>query len=478
MTESGLSKRKSSKKQTNLLTNKLNITSEISNQGTAEKANNTKIFRDINQIDEEDIEITKEEITYKKLMKSDNKFNNLILLNAESIGIKSLSNDVLDYLNVELSLSLKEILSHAKKIMRVTKRKTMKSDDINYSLSMCGFKKIIGYDSYAEVEFERIENYNGMWKQKQSVIDIDNYLSKPIANCPMNIFPHFHWISIEGIKPNIPENFIKEKQKPIGKEENNISSNSEYKLEKKQASATNLTGGDTIINNNYNMQFNFNYSNLPLNEKSNIVQPIIHNITKELQIFLENFELRFRKQIKQTKTNPNDIGLSPELEISLSALQTEPGLVELLPYILEFLMINFNNKQNLNEPKILIIIVKALKSIILNPYLNLSPYLHQIISLLMSIVLLGVEKVFTEDLVKIKMDSSFLIMIIYKKIEFLYPEFIKQLMLLVDKCLIINTDNPRLVSIFGAINVIFQFSLLICLEISMFLILFYLKLNS
>lgn len=53
-------------------------------------------------------------------------------------------------------------------------------------------------------------------------------------------------------------------------------------------------------------------------EKSNKISgPLIHNISKELQIFLENFEQRFRKEIKTNKLNPNpNFSMTKELEIS------------------------------------------------------------------------------------------------------------------------------------------------------------------
>eukprot|EP00340_Litonotus_pictus_P000165 CAMPEP_0170524252 /NCGR_PEP_ID=MMETSP0209-20121228/9665_1 /TAXON_ID=665100 ORGANISM="Litonotus pictus, Strain P1" /NCGR_SAMPLE_ID=MMETSP0209 /ASSEMBLY_ACC=CAM_ASM_000301 /LENGTH=719 /DNA_ID=CAMNT_0010812805 /DNA_START=1 /DNA_END=2160 /DNA_ORIENTATION=- len=424
-----------------------------------------------NNINQPTVEAKTEE-DYNMILSNPNKFNNLIQINAESIGIKSLNNDIMDFMNLEITYKMKEILSNAKKFMRVSKRKTMKSDDINNALAQANFKKIVGFDSYASVEFERIENYKGMWKQKQSVVDIDNYLSKPIATCPMDIFPHFHWIAIEGKRPNIAENFIKEKIKvnPGSSNKNMVEADKEKNIKDSNKlvpniniDTINLTVNNTVINNhtpinthiNHHIQPNTYYSNLPLSEKSTVIQPLIHNITKELQIFLENFELRFRKEIKQIKASSP--GQSPhkmtkELEISLTALRNEPGLVELLPYLIEFFMNTFNNKQNLAEPRIQYLIVTSLKSIVINPYFNLSPYLHQIISLIMSIVLMGREKNFTYDLVMLKLEACWLMMVIYKKFEFMYPEFIKQLLSVVNKCLILREENPRLVSLFGAIN--------------------------
>lgn len=328
----------------------------------------------------------------------------------------------------------------------------------------------------------------------------------------MEIFPHFHWIAIEGVRPNIAENFIREKRnkeadKLISNIEiiNNINTLKTDSLDCDNLGAvTNHKSGSSItmsninVNNTYNisnfmaptMQLNTSgnnnsykpnniYSNLPLNEKANVVQPIIHNISKELQIFLENFEIRFRKEVKLIKlneetleANKNIFNISKELEITLNAIQIEPGIVELLPYILEFLMSIFNNKQHLKEPRVQLIIIWSLKSVISNIYFNLSPYIHQIVSLLTSICLLGIEKVFTEDIVILKLEAAWLLVMLHKKIQFMYPEFIKHLLLVVNKCITLKADNPRLVSLFGAINVsdLYNknlFSLLICLDLNL-----------
>jgi len=47
------------------------------------------------------------------------------------------------------------------------------------------------------------------------IIDLEDYVSKPIASCPMQSFPHFHWVSIEGKRPMIPENFIRDEIKTV-----------------------------------------------------------------------------------------------------------------------------------------------------------------------------------------------------------------------------------------------------------------------
>jgi hypothetical protein len=119
----------------------------------------------------------------------------------------------------------------------------------------------------------------------------------------MKPLTHFYWISIDGKRPNIPENFIREEYK------SSININNSNIFLKDVSS-------DNIDNNNkINEKIDFqNTSNL---NKPKVVAPVIHNISKELQIFLENFEQRFRKEIKLSKINPYQLyNISKELQIS------------------------------------------------------------------------------------------------------------------------------------------------------------------
>ena len=155
-------------------------------------------------------------------MKKTQKFTNMIQLNAESIGIKSLDNEIIDYLNVEIEEKIKLILSQAQKFIRISKRKTLKVDDLGHSLKLYNLEEPIGYDSYSMTDYEKIENVKGLWRMKQNVIDIEDYLTKPMAIYPMQPFPHFYWFAIEGKRPNIPENFIRNENQNIDNNNNKM----------------------------------------------------------------------------------------------------------------------------------------------------------------------------------------------------------------------------------------------------------------
>ena len=176
----------------------------------------------------------------------------------------------------------------------------------------------------------------------------------------MKIFPHFHWISIDGKRPNIPENFIRDTSLNI-----NIGAVSHEKEYKDTKEPHHTQKGVKVV------------------------PPIIHNISKELQIFLDNFEQRFHKEIKNSKLNPNPLfTTSKELEVSLNVIENEPGVVELIPYIIEFLMNSLVNKQYISEAKVHMVILYYVDALLKNTFFYLEPYLHQIVSLVLSLALM------------------------------------------------------------------------------------------
>jgi hypothetical protein len=114
----------------------------------------------------------------------------------------------------------------------------------------------------------------------------------------MQPFPHFHWIAIENKRPNIPENFIRE----------------EYKNPALTGLNSSNLNTDIIMTEIENKD---NRLAVNVDTKKKVVPPVIHNISKELQTFLENFEQRFRKEIKLSKLNPYPLfNLSKEIQIS------------------------------------------------------------------------------------------------------------------------------------------------------------------
>ena len=282
-------------------------------------------------------------------MKKTQKFTNMIQLNAESLGIKSLDNEIIDYLNVEIEEKMKLVLLQAQKFIRISKRKTLKVDDLGHSLKLYNLDEPIGYDSYSMIDYEKIDTVKGLWRMKQNVIDIEDYLSKPMAIYPMQPFPHFYWFAIEGKRPNIPENFIRNdnQNQDIQKIRQQQKSQSNFLLQLDHSPDNMAKEGNNINNNNINNESaNDDYKNMENNDNNNFMQNnddningfgveiskeepkkinhVIHNISKELQIFFENFKQRFKNEMNGNKSNNNRpyLYLSKDMQMSINIIWT------------------------------------------------------------------------------------------------------------------------------------------------------------
>ena len=355
-------------------------------------------------------------------MKKTQKYTNLIQLNAESLGIKSLDNEIVDYLNVEIEEKIKLILLQAQKFIRISKRKTLKVDDLGHALKFYNLEDPIGYDSYSMIDYEKIENVKGLWRAKQNVIDIEDYLSKPMALYPMQSFPHFFWFAIEGKRPNIPENFIrndnqtqdiqkiKQQQKTqsnflleldpspdnMAKEPNNMG-NINNNIDEEPMPNKIVENPSENNNNNEQKNDSNNINGFGIDSNSNGEDPkkishVIHNISKELQIFFENFKQRFKNEMNGNKINNNGpyLYLSKDMQMSINIIKTNPGVVELVPYIINFLMNNFENFPD--DIKICHCELHYINAIINNKSFFLEPYLHQILIILLSFILYDTNK--------------------------------------------------------------------------------------
>ena len=343
-------------------------------------------------------------------MQKTQKFTNIIQLNAESLGIKSLDNEIIDYLNVEIEEKIKLIILQAQKFIRISKRKTLKVDDLGHSLKFYNLDDPIGYDSYSMIDYEKIDTVKGLWRMKQNVIDIEDYLSKPMAIYPMQPFPHFYWFSIEGKRPNIPENFIRndnqnhdiqkirQEQKSqsnflleLDPSPDNMAKNDPYLNDNNNQNNDPLNNSKIIENNdNNNLDNNDNKNGFSLNDKNEETEKInhvIHNISKELQIFFENFKQRFNNEMSGNKLNNTGpyLYLSKDMLMSIEIIKTNPGVVELVPYIINFLMNYFENYSY--DIKICYCILHYINSLITNQSFFLEPYLHQILIIILSLIL-------------------------------------------------------------------------------------------
>lgn len=100
-----------------------------------------------------------------------------------------------------------------------------------------------------------------------------------------------------------------------------------------------------------------------------------------------------------------------------------------------------------------VVVLAHIKAILLNPYFYLEPYIHQIITLVLSVILMENNNSVVDLMIQIKDFAIQLLKLIFIKYEIKYPNFINQLLNIFKDNLVPNKNNPKYLSVYGAIKV-------------------------
>lgn len=151
----------------------------------------------------------------------------------------------------------------------------------------------------------------------------------------------------------------------------------------------------------------------------------------------------------------------------MNVIENEPGVVEIVPYIIEFLMKNTANKQYIDQPKVHMISLSFINAILKNPYFYIEPYIHQIITLILSVILLEVNSSQIDLIINVKDFAIGILKKIFVEYEIKYPNFITQLLNIFKQKIIPNKNNPNFLTCYGAIKV-FQYLKLLIIKFILF----------
>ena len=130
----------------------------------------------------------------------------------ESLGIDSISDDVLKALAMDVEYRILEIIEQAVKFKRHSKRDALTTDDISKALRVLNVEPLYGYhDGSAidkDVTFSRVNAAGGqtVYYLDDEEVDFDKLINEPLPQVPR--LPTFstHWLAVEGVQPAIIQN--------------------------------------------------------------------------------------------------------------------------------------------------------------------------------------------------------------------------------------------------------------------------------
>lgn len=177
-------------------------------------------------------------------------------------------------------------------------------------------------------------------------VDFEKIINQPLPKVPRAVNFTAHWLAIEGVQPSIPQN-------PLP---------SEVRALPPQIRGSQKNHSVSALSNDVE------------------VKPLVkHVISKELQLY-------FDRVVEALLTSPgpdtSDNGASLR-NIALNSLRNDPGLHQLVPYLVQFVQeqISENLKSNVEIVQTMLEVIHA---ILLNDTIYIEPYIHQIMPCLLT----------------------------------------------------------------------------------------------
>lgn len=250
-----------------------------------------------------------------------------ILSYAHSIGITEIEDDALKVLAQDLEYRIKELCQEAEKVMLASHRAKLSIDDINYVLLSRSIDPLFGYDPQESLTFKSLPP--NVYYVPDNDIDLEEFLNSPLPRIPSRPSIQSHWLAIEGVQPQVPQNpLITEKVEPRKDILTALAEDAELKQQNK------------------------------------------HILPKELQLY-------FDKILSMIKSDMKDV--------AIECLLNESGLQQLVPYFIqhfsELIMKNFKDAEILKTA------IALYFSLIKNSHIFIDPYLHQILPSLLTCVI-------------------------------------------------------------------------------------------
>ncbi|KAL8208955.1 hypothetical protein R6Q57_008367 [Mikania cordata] len=251
---------------------------------------------------------------------------------AQSIGVGNLSPDVLPSLASDIEYRVREIMQEAIKCMHHAKRTAMTSDDVDSALELRKMEPIY-VASGNSLRFKSATRSKDLFFVEDKDVEFREVIEAPLPKAPPETIVVNHWLAIEGVQPAIPENA------PL----------------------------EVLVAPNDNRKPDCKEDGVSIDVKT----PVKHVLSIELQLY-------FEKITDLTVGRSNSVIFNK----ALLSLATDAGLHPLVPYFIYFVAEEVT--RNLNNFQLLFALMRLVRSLLQNPFLQIEPYLHQLMPSVMT----------------------------------------------------------------------------------------------
>lgn len=285
---------------------------------------------------------------------------------AEVLGISNLPDEVSKSLAMEVEYRIHEVVEEAVKFMRHSRRTTLTTKDISNALRVMNVEPLYGYDTTRPLIYKEAMVGPGqtLYYVDDDDVDFEKIINQPLPKVPRATSFTAHWLAIEGVQPTIPQN-------PLP---------SEVAMIPPSVRGSQVTHSVSALASDVE------------------VKPLVkHVISKELQIYFDKVVEALLQSAKDesnaeetedgattaTANGTSNGGGASLRSIALNSLRNDPGLHQLVPYLVQFVQeqISQHLKSNLNIVNTMLEVIYAMLQ---NPNIFIEPYIHQIMPCLLT----------------------------------------------------------------------------------------------
>ncbi|KAL8711509.1 MAG: hypothetical protein Q9220_004167 [cf. Caloplaca sp. 1 TL-2023] len=256
---------------------------------------------------------------------------------AESIGIASINDDVLQALSSDIEYRLSQVLEEALKFTRHSRRTTLTTQDVNQALKVLDVEPLYGYESSRPLKFGEASIGPGqpLFYVEDEEVDFEKLINAPLPKVPREISFTAHWLAVEGVQPSIPQNPVPADSRNQDLVPKGPGANPNF---------TAISGSDNVT-----------------------VKPLVkHVLPKELQLYFSNV-------CNAVLDESND-----EYRVTaLASVRTDTGLHQLIPYFVQFIAEKVTH--NLKNLFVLTQVMLLTSALLENKKLYVEPYVASVI---------------------------------------------------------------------------------------------------
>jgi transcription initiation factor TFIID subunit 6 len=199
---------------------------------------------------------------------------------------------------------------------------------------------LYGYNSRDPLRFAKVQATRDLFYVEDRELEIETIINEcRLPSAPRQVTFKCHWLAIEGVQPDIPQNPPKPASKP-GVQDDGDASTGENAGQGTQSSLTRMT------------------------DEAEVKPAVRHVLTKEQQVFFE----KICSAVLGADVNG--------FHAAINSLRTDKGLHQLMPYFCKFITEKVSDCTQKFNLKVLVAMMKMVEALLMNSEVHVDHYVR------------------------------------------------------------------------------------------------------